>query len=203
MATMKLLALRRSLAQSAVRIGWSAARIAAANLTFLGVAALLIAAEPSNLSIATNEPRGASLSVQTNLQSALQERRRQQFAAAKTLPVFHDFSFAEKYASSGIRFQHRVVEDAGKNYKPVHYDHGNGIAVADVDGDGLLDIYFTTQLGTNQLWRNLGGGKFEDITDRAGVGLPDQIAVTASFADVDNDGHPDLFVTTVRHGNHL
>jgi hypothetical protein len=77
------------------------------------------------------------------------------------------------------------------------------MAVADVDGDGLLDIYFVTQLGTNQLWRNLGNGVFEDITSKAGVGLRDQIAVSASFADIDNDGDPDLFVTTVRHGNHL
>src|SRR2546430_1889463 len=137
------------------------------------------------------------------LKRALEKRSKQQFDAAKDLSTFHDFGFKDGFAASKIQFQHYAVDDAGKYYKPVHYDHGNGLAVADIDGDGLLDIYFTTQLGTNRLYRNLGGGKFEDITERAGVGLPDQIAVTASFADVDNDGLPDLFVTTVRHGNHL
>ena len=81
--------------------------------------------------------------------------------------------------------------------------HGNGVPVADVDGDGLYDIYFVTQLGSNQLWKNAGGGRFEDITESAGVGLADRVAVTASFADIDNDGDPDLYVTTVRHGNAL
>ncbi len=75
--------------------------------------------------------------------------------------------------------------------------------MADVDGDGLLDLDFTTQLGSNQLWRNVGAGKFEEITQKASVGLVDQISVGASFADIDNDGLSDLFVTTVRHGNHL
>ena len=41
------------------------------------------------------------------------------------------------------------------------------------------------------------------MTERAGVALDDQISVAAAFADMDNDGAPDLFVTTVRHGNHL
>jgi hypothetical protein len=77
------------------------------------------------------------------------------------------------------------------------------VAIADVDGDGRLDIYFVTQLGENQLARNLGGGKFEDITKSAGVGLGDRFCVSASFADVDNDSDPDLFVTTVRVGNVL
>ena len=86
---------------------------------------------------------------------------------------------------------------------PVHYDHGNGIAVADVDGDSRPDLYLTSQLGGNELWRNLGGGRFEDITEKAGVGLSDRIGVTASFADYDNDGDPDLFVTSVRTGNAL
>ena len=91
----------------------------------------------------------------------------------------------------------------GKTYKAAHYDHGNGIAVADVDGDGLLDIYFVNQVGGNQLWRNIGGGKFEDITAAAGVAVPDKVSVSASFADIDNDGDADLYVTTVRGGNVL
>jgi hypothetical protein len=45
------------------------------------------------------------------------------------------------------------VDDAGKTYKQVHYDHGNGIAVADVDGDGLYDICFANQVGGNELWK--------------------------------------------------
>ena len=72
---------------------------------------------------------------------------------------------------------HHAVEDAGKHYKAVHYDHGNGIAVADVDGDGLYDIYFVNQVGGNQLWKNLGGGRFKDITKESGVGLADRITV--------------------------
>lgn len=133
----------------------------------------------------------------------LEERSRRQMAAAEEYGVYHEFSFANRLEESGITFHHRVVDDAGKHYKPVHYDHGNGVAVADVDGDGRLDIYFTTQVGRNELWRNRGDGSFDDVTDAAGVGVADRIGVSASFADVDNDGDPDLFVTTVRDGNLL
>src|SRR5207249_2735077 len=94
-------------------------------------------------------------------------------------------------------------DDAGKAYKKVHYDHGTGLCAADVDADGRPDLYFVTQLGTNELWRNLGDGRFENITDQAGLHMEDAIAVACSFADIDNDGDPDLFVTTVRHGNRL
>jgi enediyne biosynthesis protein E4 len=104
---------------------------------------------------------------------------------------------------AGIRFRHRIVGDAGKSYKAVHYDHGNGLAAADVDNDGRVDLYFTSQLGGTELWRNLGGGRFEDVTARAGVRLADRVSVAATFADLDNDGDADLFVTTVKMGNVL
>src|SRR6266404_5042836 len=135
--------------------------------------------------------------------ASLAARKQAQIAAANQFKVFYQFQFADKVKESGITFVHRIVDDAGKTYKQVHYDHGNGIAVADVDGDGLYDIFFLNQIGGNQLWKNLGGGKFRNITKEAGVGLPGRISVTASFADIDNDGAQDLFVTTVLGGNAL
>jgi len=133
----------------------------------------------------------------------LERLRAAQVKAAVGQKVFHDFEFTDRLAESGITFRHQVVDDAGRTYKAAHYDHGNGIAVADVDGDGRLDIYFLNQVGGNQLWRNTGGGKFEHITAQAGVANPGRISVSASFADIDNDGDPDLYVTTVRGGNAL
>lgn len=133
----------------------------------------------------------------------LKVRQRQQQEAAGSSKVFHAFQFTNRVQASGISFVHVTVDDAGRDYKAIHYDHGNGMAVADIDGDGLTDLYFTTQLGTNHLYKNLGGGRFANITGEGGVGLANQLSVAASFADVDNDGDPDLFVTTVRFGNHL
>lgn len=131
----------------------------------------------------------------------LAARERAERANAGKLKVFHDFQFHDRLAESGITFVHQIVDDAGRDYKAVHYDHGNGIVAADVDGDGLIDLYFVNQLGGNQLWKNLGHGKFKNITEEAGVGLPGRVSVSASFADINNDGCPDLYVTTVRGGN--
>jgi hypothetical protein len=133
----------------------------------------------------------------------LAERRQAQLDAASQFTVFHQFRFTDALPESGITFVHRIVEDAGRHYKAVHYDHGTGLAIADIDGDGLYDIYFVNQVGGNELWKNLGGGRFRNITADAGVGVPERISVAASFADIDNDGDEDLFVTTVRGGNLL
>jgi len=133
--------------------------------------------------------------------ATLEARRAAQLRRASQ--VRSDFRFTDAIGASGIDFVHQSVNDSLKNWMPVHYDHGNGVAVADVDGDSRYDVYLTTQLGSNELYRNLGGGKFENITEAAGVGLADRVGVTASFADIDNDGDPDLFVTTVRYGNAL
>ncbi|MFY9559967.1 MAG: CRTAC1 family protein [Terriglobales bacterium] len=134
---------------------------------------------------------------------SLAARKAAQLETVKQFKVFYQFQFVDKVKESGITFVQHIEDDAGRHYKPVHYDHGNGIAVADVDGDGLYDIYFVNQVGGNELWKNLGAGKFKNITEEAGVGLPGRISVAASFADIDNDGDQDLFATTVRGGNVL
>src|SRR5712692_2349902 len=134
---------------------------------------------------------------------SLPARKKAQMETVNQFKVFYQFQFTDKVKESGITFVHHIEDDAGRHYKPVHYDHGSGIAIADVDGDGLLDIYFVNQVGGNQLWKNLGGGRFQDITAAAGVAVPGRISVSASFADIDNDGDADLYVTTVRGGNML
>ena len=130
-------------------------------------------------------------------------RKRAQLATRATLSTFHDFTFEDRQPASGMSFLHRITDDAGMTYKAVHYDHGNGIAVADVDGDTRPDVYLVSQAGPNGLFRNLGNGRFADMTKQAGVALPADIGATASFADIDNDGDADLYVTNVRSPNRL
>lgn len=126
-----------------------------------------------------------------------------QIAKAGTLGARHDFSLKDRLPDTGITFRHKVVPDGAGAFKPNQYDHGNGVAVADVDGDGFLDVYFMSQYGRKELWRNAGDGTFEDITDSAGVASEDKVGVAASFADLDNDGDADLYMTSVRFGNDL
>src|SRR6185436_600387 len=131
------------------------------------------------------------------------KRKATEVNAAQKWTVFYNFTFTNRFAQSGITFEHVAVEDASKNWIPAHYDHGSGMAAADVDGDGKIDLVFLNQVGGNQLYLNLGGRKFSNITERAGIALAGQVSVAAAFADIDNDGDPDLFITTVRGGNAL
>jgi len=70
--------------------------------------------------------------------------------------------------------------------------YGMGAAVADVDGDGDLDLYVTA-FGANQLFENQGDGTFRDVTEKAGVG-DERWSASAAFADFDLDGDLDLYV---------
>ena len=107
--------------------------------------------------------------------------------------------FRECATEVGITWQmHFLPNEQGEKFKINLYDHGSGVAVGDFDGDGLDDIYFVNQLGPNALYRNKGDGTFEEVAKAAGVALGDRVCVAATFADYDNDGHVDLFVTSTR-----
>ncbi len=74
---------------------------------------------------------------------------------------------------------------------------GMGVAVADYDNDGKLDL-FVTGYGGNVLYHNLGGCRFEDVTEKAGVG-GGGFSTGAAWGDYDRDGNVDLFVSRYVH----
>src|ERR1044071_68950 len=72
--------------------------------------------------------------------------------------------------------------------------YGMGVAVGDCDNDGLEDV-FVTGVGGNHLFRNLGQGRFQEVTSQAGVGgSTNDWSTCAAWVDYDNDGRLDLFV---------
>jgi hypothetical protein len=104
-------------------------------------------------------------------------------------------------AQTGIAFRH---SDGSSGRRYIVETVASGLATFDYDGDGLIDIYFLTGtplLGTpadpnvkNRLYRNLGGLKFIDVTDKAGVGASGY-GLGVCVGDYDNDGFPDIYLS--------
>lgn len=131
----------------------------------------------------------------------LTELAEKESTALTTADAVPQFQFTECAEDLGITFAPQIVDDQRHRLLVNHYDHGNGISVADVDGDSILDLYFTSQVGPNELWKGTTDHRFEQATEDAGVGLEDRLSVAASFGDTDNDGDPDLFVTSIQSSN--
>lgn len=104
-------------------------------------------------------------------------------------------------SSTNIHFMNEVSDqDVRKNR---NYLNGSGVAAADVDGDGLVDLYFGQLNGSNKLYKNLGGLQFQDITDEAGVSHDGYATSGVVFEDVDGDQDPDLLITSLMERNEL
>ena len=109
------------------------------------------------------------------------------------------FRFTEIHKEAGVEFVQFSGMTVGKQFPTAN---GSGVAMFDYDNDGKLDLYFATctalplgsaQKGPNRLFRNLGNNKFEDVTEKAGVGFRGFCHGVAA-ADIDNDGYQDLIL---------
>ncbi len=100
---------------------------------------------------------------------------------------------------TGIQFQNFASDSVLLNNRIL--GQGAGVALGDVDGDGLVDIFFAKTEGCSALYRNLGNWRFEDITKAAGVGACDRHSTGTAFADVDGDGDLDLLLLATNGPN--
>lgn len=96
---------------------------------------------------------------------------------------------------TGIKFVNEIPENSAMNSMVYEYFYnGGGVAVGDIDNDGLPDVYFTANLKDNKLYRNKGNFQFEDITEKAGVKGSFGWTTGVTMVDINADGWLDIYI---------
>ena len=108
----------------------------------------------------------------------------------------HDTLFTKlDSTATGINFVNNVKNGTDMNiFKYRNFYNGGGVAIGDINNDGLADVYFTSNLGTNKLYLNKGKFKFEDISKKAGVEGSGTWSTGVVMADINGDGLLDIYV---------
>lgn len=98
-------------------------------------------------------------------------------------------------SESGIHFSNIIIESDSINVLENEYVYnGGGVAFADFNHDGLLDVYMTGNMVSNALYLNKGNLTFEDITEKAGVANDSRWSSGVSLVDINRDGWKDIYV---------
>jgi hypothetical protein len=97
--------------------------------------------------------------------------------------------------STGINFQNTFFDEEKLNVAYyIYFYNGGGIAIGDINNDGLQDILFTGNMVRNRLFLNKGNFEFEDITTRSGIAEKQGWCTGATMADVNGDGKLDIYI---------
>ncbi len=104
--------------------------------------------------------------------------------------------------TTGIKFANKLYENDSINFSTYRYIYsGGGVAIGDINNDGLQDIFFTGNMVKNKLYLNQGGLKFKDITEEANVGGSAQWHSGVTMADVNDDGYLDIYISIAGQKN--
>ena len=96
---------------------------------------------------------------------------------------------------TNIDFANDLAYNASFNvYTYRNFYNGGGVAIGDINNDGLPDLFFTANMLPNKLYLNKGNFKFEDITEKAGIRKIGKWSTGVSMADVNGDGWLDIYV---------
>src|SRR5438874_7548748 len=98
-------------------------------------------------------------------------------------------------AQTGITFANTIPTSDSVNVQTnVYLYNGAGVAVGDIDNDGLPDIFFAGNMVSSRLYLNKGNMRFQDITQSAGV-MTNPWATGVTMVDINNDGYLDIYVS--------
>lgn len=101
-------------------------------------------------------------------------------------------------SESGVEFENTLTNSDDFNIiEYLYFYNGGGVALGDINNDGLSDIYFSSNQQSNKLYLNKGNFRFEDITAKAGVGGVGNWKTGVTMADVNGDGLLDIFICGV------
>ncbi len=96
---------------------------------------------------------------------------------------------------TGINFQNEVKNGKNMNiFKYRNFYNGGGVAIGDINNDGLADVFFTSNLGANKLYLNKGNFKFEDISTKSGIEGKKAWSTGVVMVDINGDGLLDIYV---------